>query len=56
MAKVQKIDDHKPWSAMEVFDLRNSLEQGESIEQVAAVLCRSVDEVARKAKELGLGP
>jgi hypothetical protein len=54
MAMVQKINDRKPWSTMDVFDLRNSLEQGESIEQVAAVLCRSVNEVARKAKELGL--
>jgi hypothetical protein len=41
MAMVQKINDRKPWSTMDVFDLRNSLEQGESIEQV-------------EAKELGL--
>jgi hypothetical protein len=29
MAKVPKIDDRKPWSTMEVFDLRHSLEQRE---------------------------
>jgi hypothetical protein len=38
------------------FDLRNSLAYGDSIEEVAAFLCRSgmVEEVRRKAEELGL--
>ena len=41
---------------MDLFDLRNSLAYGRSIEEVAGVLCRSgtVEEVKRKAEELGL--
>ena len=44
----------KPWSTMDVFDLRNAIEQGETIEQAAAVLGRPLEEVTRKAEELGL--
>jgi hypothetical protein len=41
---------------MDLFDLRNSLAYGRSIEEVAEFLCRSgtVEEVRRKAEELGL--
>jgi hypothetical protein len=41
---------------MDLFDLRNSLTYGRSIEEVAGFLCRSgtVEEVRRKAEELGL--
>jgi hypothetical protein len=40
---------------MDLFDLRNSLAYGRSIEEVAGFLCRSgtVEEVKRKAEELG---
>jgi hypothetical protein len=50
------LNDGKPWSEMDLWDLKNSLAQGESIQEVAGFLCRSgtVDEVRRKAKELGL--
>jgi hypothetical protein len=53
---IQDINDGKPWSEMDVFDLRNSLAYGRSIEEVAGFLCRSgtVEEVRRKAEELGL--
>jgi hypothetical protein len=53
---IQDINDGKPSSEMDLFDLRNSLAYGESIEELAAFLCRSgtVEEVRRKAEELGL--
>jgi hypothetical protein len=53
---IQDINDGKPWSEMDLFDLRNSLAYGRSIEEVAGFLCRSgtVEEVRRKAEELGL--
>jgi hypothetical protein len=52
----QDVNDGKPWSEMDLFDLRNSLAYGRSIEEVAGFLCRSgtVEEVKRKAEELGL--
>jgi hypothetical protein len=53
---IQDLNDGKPWSEMDLFDLRNSLAYGDSIEEVAGFLCRSgtVAEVKRKAEELGL--
>jgi hypothetical protein len=53
---IQDLNDGKPWSEMDLFDLRNSLAYGRSIEEVAGFLCRSgtVEEVRRKAKELRL--
>jgi hypothetical protein len=53
---IQDINDGKPWSEMDLFDLRNSLAHGESTEELAGFLCRSgtVEEVRRKAEELGL--
>jgi hypothetical protein len=44
-----------PGPKMDLFDLRNSLAYGRSIEEVAGFLCRSgtVEEVKRKAEELG---
>jgi hypothetical protein len=52
---IQDINDGKPWSGMDLFDLRNSLAYGDSIEEVAGFLCRAgtVEEVRRKAEELG---
>jgi hypothetical protein len=53
---IQDLNDNKPWSEMDLFDLRNSFAHRESIEEVAGFLCRSgtVEEVKRKAEELGL--
>jgi hypothetical protein len=53
---IQDVNHGKPWSEMDLFDLRNSLAYGRSIEEVAGFLCRSgtVEEVRRKAEELGL--
>jgi hypothetical protein len=43
---------------MDTDDLRAAIEHGRSIEEAAEFLCRAgtVDEVARKAKGLGLKP
>jgi hypothetical protein len=41
---------------MDLFDLRNSLEKGRSIEEVAEFLCRDVEEVETEAKVRGLIP
>jgi len=50
------LHDGDPWSEADVSDLRNSLEHGDSIEEVAQFLCRSgtIDDVRHKADELGL--
>jgi hypothetical protein len=54
--EIQDVNDGKPWSEMDLFDLRNSLAYGQSIEEVAGFLCRSgtVEEVRHKPEELGL--
>jgi hypothetical protein len=39
--RIQDLNDGKPWSEMDLFDLRNSLAYGTSIEEVAGFLCRS---------------
>jgi hypothetical protein len=48
---IQDTNDGKPWSEMDLFDLRNSLAYGRSIEEVAGFLCRSgtVEDVRRIA-------
>ena len=48
--------DGKPWSDMDVEDLKASLEHGSSIEETAEHLCRqgTLDDGKRKADELGL--
>jgi hypothetical protein len=38
---IQDVNDGKPWSEVDLFDLRNSLAYGRSIEEVAGFLCRS---------------
>jgi hypothetical protein len=50
------LNDGKPWSEMDERDLKAELTNGASIEEAAGHLCRAgtTDEVARKAKELGL--
>ena len=52
------IYDGADWTAMAIDDLRAAIEHGRSIEETAEFLCRSasLDEVARKANELGLKP
>jgi hypothetical protein len=50
------INSGRPWSEMDLFDLRSSLEWGRSIEEVAEFLCRDVEEVEIEAKVRGLIP
>ena len=54
MAKSKGARAEKPWSTMDLFDLRRAIEQAETIELTASVLGRSVNEVLRKAEELSL--
>ena len=46
----------KPWSQMDLFDFGNSLGRGDTMEQVAEFLCRDVNELRAKLRELGLSP
>jgi hypothetical protein len=50
------IYDEAEWTDMDIEDLKAEIEHGRSIEEAAQFLCRadSVDDVVRKAKELGL--
>jgi len=50
------INDGKPWSEMDVADLKSSVAHRSSLEETATLLCRSgaLFEVACKAGELGL--
>jgi hypothetical protein len=56
MAKQKQPSEDKPWSTMDVFDLRRAIEQGDSIELIAAILGRAMEDVRQKAKELNLIP
>ena len=52
------IYDGAAWTEMDIDDLKAAIEHGDSPEEAAEFLCRSgsIDEVARKARELGLKP
>jgi hypothetical protein len=54
MAKPKLITDLKPWSTMDLFDLRLAIEQGQTFEMTADLLGRKIEEVLRKAEELQL--
>ena len=54
MTRSKRAKTEKPWSTMDLFDLRHAIEQAETIELAASVLGRSVNEVLRKAEELSL--
>jgi hypothetical protein len=47
-------NEHKPWSEMDLFDLRNHLAQGASVAETAEFLMRREDEVRAKIEDLGL--
>jgi hypothetical protein len=44
----------EPWSEWDIFDLKNEIGRGRTVEQTASFLCRDVPEVREKMKELGL--
>ena len=46
----------KPWSEMDLFDFGNLLGRGDTMEQVAEFLCRDVEELHAKLRQLGLAP
>ena len=46
----------KSWSEMDLFDFGNSLGRGDTIEAVAEFLCRDVEELHAKLRQLGLAP
>ena len=41
-----------PWSEADISDPKNELDHGRTFAQTASFLCRDVDEVRQKAKEL----
>ena len=43
-----------PWSEADISDPKNELDHGRTFAQTASFLCRDLDEVRQKAKELGL--
>jgi hypothetical protein len=55
---VMDIYDGTEWTEMDIDDLKAAIEHGTPVEVAAQFLCRSgsVDDVERKAKELGLVP
>jgi hypothetical protein len=46
------LNEGKPWSEMDLVDLRNSLALGSSVAYIADFLCRSEGEVHEKIAEL----
>jgi hypothetical protein len=50
----KNINEDKPWSEMDVFDLKSGLDYGNSVTEVAEFLMRREDEVLTKMAELGL--
>jgi hypothetical protein len=44
----------EPWSEMDISDLTNEIAHGRTVEETASFLCRDVDEVREKMKQLGL--
>jgi hypothetical protein len=54
MAK--KLNEDKPWSEMDVSDLKNHFAGGAPIAEIADLLMRRDDEILLKLEELGLTP
>jgi hypothetical protein len=46
------LNEGKPWSEMDLVDLRNAIGFGRSVEDIADFLCRSEHEVRQKIAEL----
>jgi hypothetical protein len=51
---VPNINAGKPWSEMDLVDLRNSLAHDRPVAEIADFLCRSEQEVQAKIDKLGL--
>jgi hypothetical protein len=52
------IYDGAPWTEEDVAEIQNAVARGSTIEDIAELICRSgsIEDVERKAKELGLKP
>jgi hypothetical protein len=50
MTDVPDLNEGKPWSEMDLVDLRHSFAHGRSVAEIAEFLCRSEREVARKSR------
>jgi hypothetical protein len=48
------LNSGKAWSEMDVRDLYASVAYGDTIDETACHLCRSIEETKAKVKELGL--
>jgi hypothetical protein len=48
------VNSRKPWSPVDLYDLRQGLGRGTPLDEVADFLCRDVSEVRAKASQLGL--
>ena len=46
------VNSGKPWSEMDLRDLRNAMRFADSIEKIADFLCRDVEEVREKVAEI----
>jgi hypothetical protein len=51
-ADAPNINTGKPWSPLDLQDLRYCLAAGEPVDDIADFLCRNVDEVRAKTAEL----
>ena len=49
-------NDGKPWSEMDIADLKNHIAARATLKETAAFLCRSgtIEDVAAKAREIGV--
>lgn len=54
MSETDNLNVGKEWSEMDIFDLKNAVDQGSSITDIADFLMRSESEVREKMVELGL--
>ena len=53
---IKNLNEDKPWSDTDIFDLGHHLARGESVERTAEFLMRRVDEVQAKMRELRIEP
>ena len=51
-ADAPNLNSGKPWSELDLSDLRYGLAAGETVEAIAEFLCRDVAEVRAKTAEL----
>jgi hypothetical protein len=51
---MRDINQGKPWSRQDDDDLRLEVSTGETADHAATVLCRSPEEIMKRAAELGL--